>query len=181
MKHTALILAEGFEEIEALTVVDLLRRAQIDCQMLSLADTQSVTGSHGITVLADGAFSQADFTAFDGLILPGGPGTQRLAAHRKLQDLLQAFQADGKLTAAICAAPTVLAQAGLLADKRAVCFPGMEDRLTGARVERQPTVTDGSVITGRAAGAAVPFALAIVAYFQGAEEAQALAQRIVYP
>lgn len=181
MAKTALILAEGFEEIEALTAVDLLRRAEIGCKMLSLTGEEQVTGSHGITVTADGGFPGEDLSDYDGIILPGGlRGTAKLRESTALADLLRAFAGAGKLTAAICAAPTVLAAAGLLQGRRAVCYPGMEEQLTGAQVERVPAVRDGNVITGRGAGASVDFALAIVRYFCGEAEADALAKKIVY-
>lgn len=180
MKKTLILLAEGFEEVEALTVVDLLRRAEIGCDMVAAADAGQVTGSHGITVRADKVFSQADTEAYDGLILPGGmPGTKNLAADGRVLDLLRRFHAAGKLTAAICAAPTVLAQAGLLEGRSAVCYPGMEGQLSGARVCFDPVAVDGSVITGRGLGTAIAFALAIVAYFKGPERADALAKAIV--
>lgn len=181
MKKTAILFANGYEEVEALTVVDLLRRAKIGCEILSVADSGQVTGSHGISIGADRNFSGTDFSQYDGVILPGGmPGTTNLAADERVLALLRSFAAAGKLTAAICAAPTVLAKAGLLDGKKAVCYPGMEEQLTGAKVSFDPVAEDGTVITSRGLGTAIPFALAIVQYFEGRKRAEALASSVVY-
>lgn len=181
MYNTAIILADGFEEVEALTVVDLLRRAQIGCDTIALADAGQVTGSHGITVTVDGCFSATELDRYDGVILPGGsPGTNNLAADARVITLLQRFYAAGKLTAAICAAPTVLAKAGLLDEKDAVCYPGMEEQLTGARLASGPVAIAGTVFTSRGVGTAIPFALALVEYFSGEDRAHGLAKDIVY-
>lgn len=181
MKKTAILFANGYEEVEALTVVDLLRRAKIGCEILSVADSGQVTGSHGISIGADRNFSGTDFSQYDGVILPGGmPGTTNLAADERVLALLRSFASAGKLTAAICAAPTVLAKAGLLEGKKAVCYPGMEEQLTGAKVSFDPVAVDGTVITSRGLGTAIPFALSIVQYFEGRERAEALASSVVY-
>ena len=183
MARTAMILAPGFEEVEALTAVDLLRRAGLECRMLSLDGSQTVTGSHGITVRADGGFPDSDLGALDGLILPGGmPGTTHLAGSEALLKALRGFSSDGKLTAAICAAPTVLAKAGLLEGKRACCYPSREEELrqAGALVDRAPAIRDGTIVTSRGMGTAVDFGLFLVEYFLGSEKAQALAEAIVW-
>ena len=181
MKKTAILFAQGFEEVEALTVVDLLRRAKIGCDIISLADSDCVTGAHGIRIGADRSFSETDFSPYDAVILPGGmPGTTNLAADERVLALLRSFAAAGKLTGAICAAPTVLAKAGLLKDKKAVCYPGMEEQLTGARVCYDPVAVDGTVITSRGLGTAIPFALSIVEYFESRGRAEALASSVVY-
>ena len=175
-------MAEGFEEVEALTVVDLLRRADIGCDMVSL-EAVRVTGSHGMIVTADKTWPEADFEAYDALLLPGGlRGTGRLVADGRVADQLRRFQETGRLTAAICAAPTVLAAAGILKGKRAACYPGMEDKLRegGAEACFEPVVRDGSVITSRGLGTAIPFALELVSYFLGQERADSLAKAIVY-
>ena len=181
MKKTAIIFAEGLEEVEALTTVDLLRRAGIVCDIVSLAGTDTVTGSHGITIKADKPFSAVEFDSYDGVILPGGiPGTPNLAADGRVLALLRDFAAAGKLTAAICAAPTVLAKAGLLEGKTAVCYPGMEPELTGAKPGTGKAAVDGTVITSRGVGTAIPFALALVEYLDSASTAKKLAESIVY-
>ncbi len=181
MKKTAMLFAEGFEEVEALTVVDLLRRAEIGCDMLALAETDTVTGSHGIGVRMDGALGASALDGYDAILLPGGqPGTRNLAADERVLDALRRFQAAGKLTAAICAAPTVLAKAGVLEGRRAVCYPGLEDQLTGRNGGDGPVEVDGTAITSRGVGTAIPFALAITAYFSGEDKARQLAHSIVF-
>ena len=181
MKKTAILFASGYEEVEALTVVDLLRRAKIGCDIISVADSGQVTGSHGISIGADRNFSGTDFRQYDAVILPGGmPGTTKLAVDERVIELLRSFSAAGKLTAAICAAPTVLAKAGLLEGRKAVCYPGMEGQLTGAKVSFEPVAVDGTVITSRGLGTAIVFALSIVQYFEGKERAEALASSVVY-
>ena len=181
MKRTAILFADGYEEVEALTVVDLLRRAKIGCDIVAVKESREVTGSHGIRVGADKTLSQLVMEEYDGLILPGGlRGVNNLAADERVIDLLRRFAAAGKLTAAICAGPTVLAKAGLLEGKKACCYPGMEEQLTGAVASTEPVVRDGSIVTSRGLGTAIPFALALVAYFQGEAQAQALAKAIVF-
>lgn len=181
MKKTAILFAAGYEEVEALTVVDLLRRADIACDIVSVGGDAEVTGSHGIAVRADKAFAGTDFSAYDAVLLPGGqPGTTNLAADERVLALLRDFHAAGKLTAAICAAPTVLSKAGLLEGRSAVCYPGLEAQLTGAKTGNDPVAADGTVITSRGLGTAIPFALAIVAYLDDGERAEALAKSIVY-
>ena len=181
MKKTAILFAEGYEEVEALTVVDLLRRAKIGCDIVAVKEADEVTGSHGISVRADKILSQLEVEQYDGLILPGGlRGVNNLAADERVIDLLRRFHEAGKLTAAICAGPTVLARAGLLEGRKACCYPGMEDQLTGALACTEAVVVDGSIITGRGLGTAIPFALALVAHFSGEKQAQALAKSIVF-
>lgn len=181
MYRTALLLAEGFEEVEALTPVDVLRRAGVECVTVSLRAEKLVPSSRSIPVLADRSWDEADFEEMDGLILPGGlAGTARLSEDPRVEAMLQRFASAGKLTAAICAAPTVLAKAGLLEGRKTVCYPGLEDRMQGAVMCYEPVMRDGTVITGRGMGASLPFALALVEYFCGAEAADALAEKIVY-
>ena len=181
MKKTAMLFAEGFEEVEALTVVDLLRRAEIGCDMIALDDTETVTGSHGINVRVLGTLRGVNLDGYDALILPGGqPGTRNLTADERVLEALRRFHAAGKLTAAICAAPTVLAAAGILDGRRAVCYPGLEPQLTGCVGGGGPVEVDGTVITSRGVGTAIPFTLAIVEYYLGGEKARELARAIVY-
>ena len=181
MKKTAMLFANGFEEVEALTVVDLLRRAEIVCDIVALDGAAEITGAHGVAVRADKGFDAVKEADYDALLLPGGqPGTTNLGNDERVLALLREFHAAGKLTAAICAAPTVLAKAGLLEGRRATCYPGLEGRLTGATPSTESVVEDGTVITSRGVGTAIPFALALVAYLDSRERADALAKAIVY-
>lgn len=181
MAKTVLFLAEGFEEIEALTVVDLLRRAGIECVTASISGDASVKGSHDITVMADTTFAKAPIDEADMLILPGGGlGTQNLKACEPLADKLRAFDSAGKLLSAICAAPTVLGELGLLKGRRACCYPGCEDGLVGAEVSTDEVTVDGHITTSRGMGTAIPFGLAIIERFQGAQAAADMAKKIVY-
>ena len=135
MEKAYIFLADGFEEIEGLTVVDILRRAGVEIQMVSIMGRKELTGSHGIPVVADAVFEEVDFSDGTLFVLPGGmPGTKRLAAHEGLAALLKEKNAEGKRLAAICAAPSVLGGLGLLKGRRAACYPGFEEALTGAEV-----------------------------------------------
>ncbi len=181
MAKTLIFLADGFEEIEALTVVDLLRRANIDITTVSIMGRKAVTGSHKITVEADTLIDEADFDTADMLILPGGmPGTSNLDACAPLKAKLQEFNDNGKKLAAICAAPTVYGKMGLLNGKKACCYPGCEDDLKGADVQTSEVTKDGNFITSRGMGTAIPFGLAIIEEFQGREAADSMAAKIVY-
>lgn len=181
MKKTGVFLADGLEEIEGLTVVDILRRAGVEVVTISVSGKKEVTGAHQITVLADELFEQADFAKLDGVVLPGGmPGTTNLMNHEGVNRILEQFAAEGKLIAAICAAPSVLRQAGLLAGRRATCYPGFEEKLTGAVVSAEPVVQDENIITSRGMGTAISFALSLTAYFLGQEKADEIGTSILW-
>lgn len=181
MSKTGIFMADGCEEIEALTVVDLLRRAGIEIITISITEKNSVTGSHGITFLTDTTFEQVNFDELDGVILPGGmPGTLHLGDHDGVNKIIKKFAKEGKLVSAICAAPSVLGAAGILEGKRATCYPSFEPKLTGASTCEDAVVTDGNVITSRGMGTAIDFALAIVTYFKDEAAASELAAQIIY-
>lgn len=181
MKKTGVFLADGLEEIEGLTVVDILRRAGVEVVTISVSGKKEVTGAHQITVLADELFEQADFAKLDGVVLPGGmPGTTNLMNHEGVNRILEQFAAERKLIAAICAAPSVLGQAGLLAGRRAACYPGFEEKLTGAVVSAEPVVQDENIITSRGMGTAISFALSLTAYFLGQEKADEIGTSILW-
>lgn len=181
MANVYVFTADGFEEIEGLTVVDLMRRAGAQVQMVSISDGLAVKGSHGIEIKADTFFDDVDFDQADLLVLPGGmPGTLHLGEHEGLTGLLQDFAAKGKREAAICAAPSVLGGLGLLKGKRAVCYPGFEDKLTGAQVEMEEVVTDGCITTSRGLGTAIPFALELISLLFGAEKAEEIKKSVIY-
>lgn len=181
MEKAYVFLADGFEEIEGLTVVDILRRAGVDTQTVSIMGRKEITGSHRIALQADLIFEEVSFEDGTLFVLPGGmPGTKHLGAHEELTSLLKKAAAEGKKVAAICAAPSVLGDLGLLEGKHAACYPGFEDRLRGAQVEFTPVVTDGNITTSRGMGTAIPFALSLVAQLTDAEKAQELAKGIIY-
>ncbi len=181
MSKTGIFMANGCEEIEGLTVVDILRRADLEIDMISLNETTSVTGSHQITFLADTVFEDVNFDAYDAIVLPGGmPGTLHLGEHEGVRLVLQKFAREGKLIAAICAAPSVLGAAELLKNKKATCHPGFESKLTGAAFSEDAVVRDGNIITSRGMGTAIDFALAIAKYFKGDAAVADLKQKLVY-
>lgn len=182
MAKVYVFLADGCEEIEALTPVDLLRRAGEEVVTVSVMGRKDITSSHKITILADELIENCDLTSADLLVLPGGmPGTLNLGACEPLTRALLAQHGAGKKVAAICAAPSVLGGLGIAEGRKVVCFPGFEDKMTGAEVLAVPTVTDGNVTTGRGMGAATDFALQLIAVLQGEEAARAMAAKIVYP
>lgn len=173
MKKVALFLANGFEEIEALATVDILRRAQIPVETISVSDTKTVTGAHNVPVIADKLFQEADFSDVEVLVLPGGmPGAKNLNEHEELKELITKFNGEGKQIAAICAAPMVLGGLGLLKDKRATCYPGFEPELTGAQTTGENVVVDGNITTGRGPGLAFDFALRLVEQIAGLKTRQ---------
>jgi 4-methyl-5(b-hydroxyethyl)-thiazole monophosphate biosynthesis len=173
-------LAEGFEEIEAVTVVDLLRRAGIEVRTASLAGTR-VTGSHGITVEADIPLDAVDATEYDMIVLPGGmPGAEHLKNDARVVALLRRFASEGRYTAAICAAPGVLAHAGLLDGRQATSFPGFlrDDSAPGLKLSAAPVVVDGKVVTSRGPGTAIEFSLALIELLLGTQAADAVGGRL---
>lgn len=176
-----LFLAEGFEEIEALTVVDLLRRAQIDIKTVSITGAKKVTGSHNIAVEADTLFENEKFEQVDMLVLPGGmPGTKHLGEHDGLVQLLKDNFKENKKIAAICAAPSVLGMNGLLEGKKATCYPGFEDKLVGAVYTGKGAEEDGNIITGKGMGTAIDFSLKIIEKLKDKAQADKIADSICY-
>lgn len=169
MKQSFIFLADGFEEIEALTVVDVMRRAGMSIKTVSVTDKSVVTGAHGIPVTTDTLISDIDTSDAEWLICPGGmPGSTNLAECDTLNEKLKAHAAHGKI-AAICAAPAVvLAPLGILTDKKATCYPGFEKHCHGAIMQDTPVVALNNIITANGPSAALRFALAIVANSMGA-------------
>lgn len=156
-------LAEGFEEIEALTVVNVLRRADIPVKTVSVTGEKMVKGAHDIAVESDLLFEEADYQSCEMIILPGGmPGTTNLANHDGLAQNLKAFAVEGKWLAAICAAPSVLGKLSLLKGKQATSYPGFENQMIGAQYLEEKVVQDGKLITSRGPGTAMEFALKLV-------------------
>ena len=174
-------MADGCEEIEALTVVDLARRAGIEVAMISISGKKEVTGSHTITFQTDIPAEFMDFVMLDGIVLPGGmPGTLNLGANECVQKTIADFAKNGKLVAAICAAPSILGEAGLLKRKHAVCYPGFEGKLLGASTSTDAVAVDGNIITSRGMGTAIAFSLEIIAYLLDRNTADTLAKGIIY-
>lgn len=181
MKKVCVFLADGFEEIEGLTVVDILRRAGLEAVTASVKDEISVTGSHNITVLADKTAAEVDFDGIDMLVLPGGmPGTKNLAASELVKEKILEFHQQGKWLAAICAAPSVFGDMGLLNEERAACYPGFEEHLKGAEVTEEKVVVSGHFITSRGMGTAILFALQIVEQLLDKEKADRIKASIIY-
>lgn len=181
MSKLGIFMADGCEEIEGLTVVDLVRRAGIEIEMISVSGEKTVTGSHKIAFQTDVSKADADFASYDGIVLPGGmPGTTHLMEDDTVNRVIKEFATSGKLVAAICAAPSVLGNAGLLEGKKATCYPGVEGKLTGADFVTDPVAKDGNIITSRGLGTAIEFAAEIVAYLLDENVAKSLKESIVY-
>lgn len=173
-----IFLADGFEEIEAVNPIDIMRRAGMEVLTVSINDSKKVTGAHGIVVEADITFKQADFADTDWLILPGGmPGATNLYSFTPLADLLKVHNHKGRI-AAICASPAVvLGQLGILNGKHATCYPGMEAAAIagGALMENKRVVVDGNIVTGNGPSSAQLWALTIVAETLGQDAADSVA------
>ena len=169
-----LFLANGFEEVEALAPLDILRRAGETVRTVGVSG-RTITGSHGIPVVCDCTADALPDEAPKAVILPGGmPGTKNLDASEVVCRTVLSVHAAGGLVCAICAAPSVLGHLGVLEGKAATCFPGFEDELAGARVSDRSVVHDGNVITAKGAGVALDFGFAIVSALCGAEKADTL-------
>ena len=177
MKTVYVFLADGFEEVEALTPVDVLRRAGMKVITVSVMEELVVQGAHGVPVVADAMFADIDPEAADMLLLPGGmPGATNLDAHDGLSELILNFAAPEKPLAAICAAPLVYGKRGLLKGRKATCYPGFEGYLEGAEYTAALVEQDGNFITAKGPGAAMAFAFAIVEKFCGVEKVLELKQ-----
>jgi 4-methyl-5(b-hydroxyethyl)-thiazole monophosphate biosynthesis len=172
-------LAEGFEEIEAVTIVDVLRRGGVDVITAGL-ESAIVEGSHQMTIIADRVLDRIDPTTFDLIVLPGGPGTYKLKEDPRIADMLKQHAQAGKLTAAVCAAPLVLSEAGLLEGKKATSFPSVREQLQVGEYLTVPVVVDGQIVTGRGPGTAMAFALKLVEILMGADVAAKLAENMLH-
>ena len=172
-------LAEGFEEIEAVTIIDVLRRAGIDVTVAAVGDMRP-TGSHGISIECDAPLGACDHENMDAIVLPGGPGTRRLRESPELRDTVMRFAARGALIAAVCAAPTVLEACGLLQGKRATSHPDHASEMKSCRYVEEDVVEDGNIITSRGAGTSIEFAAAVVKRLAGEDAARDILARIQY-
>ncbi len=181
MSKVLCCFAPGLEECEGLVSVDLLRRAGVDVTIAAVSEKRRIVGAHGIAIECDTLLTEVDYAEFDALLLPGGmPGTENLFEDEIVRALVSDYAEAGRVVAAICAAPTVLGRLGILKARRATCYPGCEDKLFAAEAVDADTVRDGNVITGRALGAAIPFALEVIAALEGAEKAQTVKASIAY-
>lgn len=180
MSKVYAFLADGFEETEAIAVIDVLLRGDIQVKTVSINDTTKVTGVHGIVMMADQTIEETDMDDADMLFLPGGvPGTPNLAANEKLTNALIKYNQSEKRIAAICAAPYILGELGFLKGREATVFPGFEDKLEGAKeYTRAGVVTDGHITTARGMGVAIDLGLELVSLLKDKELADEVAKRI---
>lgn len=182
MAKIAAMLADGFEEVEALAVIDILRRAGIKTDMISISACKKVTGAHNISIEADMLLEDIDFDKYSGIFLPGGmPGTNNLDGCKKLCEAITDFDREKKLLAAICAAPKVYGRLGILNGRKATCYPGFEAYLTGADIKKEDKVVkDGHIITSRGMGTAIDLGLALVEELEDKDKSEELAKAIQY-
>jgi len=179
MPKVAVILADGFEEVEAMAVIDILRRAEITVAVAGL-HAGHVESARNVKVIPDTGIDAIDVDRFDMIVLPGGqPGSDNLNADQRVKDLVRQFHDKGKLTAAICAAPYVLANAGVLDGKKATAYPTYEKRLGGAQYVDENVVADGCVLTSKGPGTALQFGIAIVEMLAGPEMAEAIKEAML--
>jgi protein deglycase len=179
MPRALVPLAEGFEEIEAVTIIDILRRGGIEVVTAGL-ETAIVEGAHKITLISDRLLAHVDPSSFDLIVLPGGPGTYQLKDDPRIVDMLKRQAEAGKLTAAVCAAPLVLSEAGLLRDKKATSYPSVQDKLQVGEYLTVPVVVDGQVVTSQGAGTAMAFALKLVELLMDKTVANKLAADTIF-
>ena len=180
MKRVAVPLAEGFEEIEAVTIVDVLRRGGIHVTTFSVTGTREVNGSHQIIIRADQLFEEVDFAAYDMIVLPGGmPGAMNLNNHSGLKEVLLRMKSAGKYLGAICAAPLVLGNLGMVDGIAVTCYPGFEKYLQGAKLKDVGVVADQKVITGRGAGYALEFSIRLLEILCGESAAKNIADKML--
>ncbi|MFV0527537.1 MAG: DJ-1 family glyoxalase III [Lachnospiraceae bacterium] len=181
MSKVYVFLADGFEEIEALTTVDILRRAGVEVVTVSIKPEKQVTGGTKIEVTADAVFAESDFADADMLVLPGGGlGTENLENYAPLIQLVKEFYGQGRRISAICTAPRILGDLGMLEGKRATAYPAMMGRLQGAVATENSVEQDGTILTSRGVGTAIDFALAIVEELISKAKAQEISESIVY-
>jgi len=181
MSKVYVFMADGTEEVEALTVVDLLRRAKVEVVTVSVMGRKQVVTSHNIGVETDEIYGTSDYCDGDMVVLPGGmPGTTHLKNHEELRKVLFDYKEKGKYLAAICAAPSVFGWNGMLNGRKATCYPGFEEELKGAMVLTDGVVTDGQFITSRGLGTAIDFSLELITLLVNAETAESIAKAVQY-
>ena len=178
-KNAVLLLATGFEEIEAISIVDTLRRAGVEVTIAGL-QAGAIEGAHGIKVVPDTTIGEIEIKKFDAVILPGGnPGYVNLGKDQRVLDAVKTAFELGKIVAAICAAPAVLAKAGILKGKKATIYPGMESTLTGAKHINERVVVDGKLVTSQGPGTALEFGITLVELLVGKQKAQEVKSALV--
>ena len=181
MKKAYLFLAYGFEEVEALTAVDLLRRAGIEVSTVSVTGSNTVTGAHSIPVVADIKLDESYFDDADAVIVPGGqPGVDNLTACQTVVNIIRKNYDNGKVIGAICAAPMLLGKMGLLEGRKATSYPGCEGALAGADISEDKVCVDGNIVTSRGVGTAIEFALELIKLLEGSKKADQIRASIVY-
>lgn len=182
MSCVCAFFANGMEEVEALTVVDLLRRAGVDVTTVSIHETTEIQSAHGIRIHGDGILDEVeDFQRFDMIFLPGGAGgTDNLESNEKVRDVIESFAEQGKKIAAICAAPRILGRMGLLRGKRATSYPSVMNLLDGADVTENSVETDGNITTSRGVGTAIDMGLELIRILCGQKQSEEIRQSIVY-
>lgn len=179
-RKIAVHLANGFEEIEAVSIIDVLRRADIEVIVVSVAGKLEVTGAHQLKIMADILFELVDYDDIYMIVLPGGmPGASNLDAHKGLREMILKFNDANKQLAAICAAPMVYGKLGILEGKQAVCFPGFENYLKGAELLSKPVVESGNVLTANGPASAIQFALKIVEKTVSKEKSESIARQML--
>jgi len=179
MNKVAIFLGVGYEEIEVVGTVDVLRRGGVQVDMVSVSGNISVEGAHGMSIQCDRLFYEVDFTEYELLILPGGPGVANLKKHEGLMHLLPEFYQASKKVAAICAAPSILGMLNLLEGKEAICYPGFEEQLIGARISKEDVVTDGLITTAKGAGVTMAFGLELLKHFCNEKDIALLKERLI--
>ena len=181
MKKVYLFLAYGYEEVETITIVDLLRRARIEAVTVSITENNIVTGAHLIPIITDIKLDENRFRRAEAIILPGGqPGVDNVYACEKVLNLIREKYNDGKIIGAICAAPIILGRMGLLEGKKATCYPGCEDELKGAIISDEKVCVDGNIVTSRGVGTAIDFALELIRLLEGEEKAAEVKASILF-
>lgn len=178
MKNAVILIAEGFEEVEAVTIIDTLRRGGVDILSVSVTGDKTVVGAHGIPITCDSIFDRKAVLSRDILVLPGGmPGTKNLGESGDVAEAVTAFKNEGKTLSAICAAPMIFGSMGLLKGLRATIYPGMESFIDGSIITPQNTTEyDGNILTGKGPGLALDFALRLLEIASDKETAQDVAK-----
>ena len=175
------LIAKGFEEIEAITLIDLLRRAGYNLTTVSISTSKEVIGGHNIKIFTDSTFDAESFEDMDMLLLPGGgDGVLNLASENKVLDLIKKTFSNDKYIAAICAAPFVLDRAGILDGREVTCFPTWQDKIVSGTVKNENILVDGKIITGRGVGAAIDMGLKIVEILSSKEASENLRKKVLY-